>query len=291
MPGALAPCAIRPTPWRSTPRAKPHRARKHAAVQLDLCGIAKGYAVDRMVAVLQQHSVRHALVALDGELRAVGNQASGVPWSVALESPEAGRRAVHGVIDLQDLAVATSGDYRRYLEVGDARLAHTMDGRRAAPVNNAVASVTVLAHTCMQADAWASVVSTAPPRRAGGDGAGTVRRIYRAVSCCVNGSSTSRSSAIHLVRSRLCIQSLLTGFTCKGHHHETDHICCRNRRTDRDHGMQVVANNAAPDAPGYGWRYFSDPVARRAVVISPQGDYYYSRGKGLHWIAAEQSAS
>ncbi len=58
-----------------------------------------------------------------------------------------------------------------------------------------------------------------------------------------------------------------------------------------DHGMQVVANSAAPEAPGYGWRYFSNPAARRAVVISPQGDYYYSRGKGLHWIAAEQSGS
>ena len=58
-----------------------------------------------------------------------------------------------------------------------------------------------------------------------------------------------------------------------------------------DHGMQVVANNAAPNTPGYGWRYFSDPVTRRAVVISPQGDYYYSRGKGLQWIAAEQLES
>ena len=55
-----------------------------------------------------------------------------------------------------------------------------------------------------------------------------------------------------------------------------------------DKDMQVVANNAAPNTPGYGWRYFSDPIARRAVVISPQGDYYYSRGKGLQWIAAEQ---
>ena len=129
------------------------RARKRAPLQLDLCGIAKGYAVDRMAAVLQQHGVRHALAALDGELRAVGHQASGAPWAVALESPEAGRRAVRGVIELQDLAVATSGDYRHYMEVGDARLAHTMDARRAAPVNNAVASVTVLAHTCMEADA------------------------------------------------------------------------------------------------------------------------------------------
>ena len=139
------------------------RARKRAPVQLDLCGIAKGYAVDRMAAVLQQHGVPHALLALDGELRGVGSQANGVPWAVALESPEAGRRAAHGVIELQDLAVATSGDYRRYLEVGDARLAHNMDARRAAPVNNAVASVTVLARSCMHADAWATALLVAGP--------------------------------------------------------------------------------------------------------------------------------
>lgn len=139
------------------------RARKRATLQLDLCGIAKGYAVDRMAHVLQRHGVRHALAALDGELRAVGAQASGVPWAVALERPEPGRRAVHGVIELEDLAVATSGDYRRYLDVGDARLAHTMDARRCAPVNNAVASVTVLARTCMHADAWATALLVAGP--------------------------------------------------------------------------------------------------------------------------------
>lgn len=149
------------------------RARKRAPLQLDLCGIAKGYAVDRMAAVLQLHGVRHALAALDGELRAVGSQASGAPWAVALESPEVGRRAVRGVIELEDMAVATSGDYRHYLEVGDARLAHTMDARRAAPVNNAVASVTVLAPTCMQADAWATALVVAGP----GEGLGLAQRM------------------------------------------------------------------------------------------------------------------
>ena len=139
------------------------RARKRLPLQLDLCGIAKGYAVDRMANVLQLHGARHALAALDGELRAVGSQASGSPWAVALERPEAGRRGVHGVIELEDLAVATSGDYRRYLEVGDARLAHTMDARRCAPVNNAVASVTVLARTCMHADAWATALLVTGP--------------------------------------------------------------------------------------------------------------------------------
>lgn len=142
------------------------RARKQAPLQLDLCGIAKGYAVDRMADVLQRHGVRHALVALDGELRAVGSQAGGQPWAVAVESPDPGRRVVHGVIELQDLAVATSGDYRRYLKVGSARLSHTMDARRAAPVRNEVASVTVLARECMHADAWATALLVTGP----GDG-------------------------------------------------------------------------------------------------------------------------
>jgi thiamine biosynthesis lipoprotein len=139
------------------------RARKLAPVQLDLCGIAKGYGVDRMAAVLQRHGVTHALAALDGELRAVGCQASGTPWAVALEQPDTARRAVHGVIELENLAVATSGDYRHCFQVGNERLAHTMDARRCAPVSNAVASVTVLARTCMQADAWATALLVSGP--------------------------------------------------------------------------------------------------------------------------------
>lgn len=55
-----------------------------------------------------------------------------------------------------------------------------------------------------------------------------------------------------------------------------------------DRHMQTVANEADANAPAYGWRYFTDPATPRAVVISPQGDYYYSRGKGLEWVAAEQ---
>ncbi|WBY02349.1 FAD:protein FMN transferase [Ramlibacter tataouinensis] len=148
------------------------RARKRAPVQLDLCGIAKGYAVDRMVDVLRRHGVAHALAALDGELRALGSQADGRPWPVALESPQAGRRAVHGVIEMEDLAVATSGDYRRFVQVGQARVAHTMDGRQAAPVHNGVASVTVLAATCMDADAWATALLVAGP----GEGLALARR-------------------------------------------------------------------------------------------------------------------
>ena len=137
------------------------RLRKHAPLHIDLCGIAKGYAVDRMVEVLQRHRVRHALVALDGELRALGHQADGKPWALALESPDTSQRAAHGVLELQDLAVATSGDYRHFVQVGNERLAHTMDPRRAAPVRNGLASVTVLARECVRADAWATALLVA----------------------------------------------------------------------------------------------------------------------------------
>ena len=76
------------------------------------------------------------------------------------------------------------------------------------------------------------------------------------------------------------------------HDHERDrqHTTDARSANGYDHGMQVVAHDAAPATPGHGWRYFADPAARRAVVISPQGDYYFSnRGKGLRWIAAEQT--
>lgn len=56
-----------------------------------------------------------------------------------------------------------------------------------------------------------------------------------------------------------------------------------------DHGMQAVPHNAGPGERGHGWQYFSDPTAHRAVVINPQGDYYFSRGKGLRWVAAAQT--
>jgi len=74
------------------------------------------------------------------------------------------------------------------------------------------------------------------------------------------------------------------------HHRKHDRqLATDMRTTDGDgQGMQAVVHSAPSDAPGYGWRYFTDPAASRALAISPQGDYYYSSGTGLRWIAAAQ---
>lgn len=131
---------------------------KQGPITLDLNGIAKGYGVDRLAQTLRAHGVTQALVGIDGEMQALGVRPDLSPWSVAIEAPEAGRRAPCSVIALQDAAVATSGDYRHWVNVGGQRLSHTMDPAKGAPVLAAPASVTVVASSCAQADAWATAL-------------------------------------------------------------------------------------------------------------------------------------
>lgn len=134
------------------------RVRKHAPLTLDLSGIAKGFGVDRLAEVARDFGITDALVAIDGELRALGLQPEGKAWTVAIERPDTVARAPHAIIELQDAAVATSGDYRRWVDVGHRRLSHTMDPVRGAPLEASPASVTVVAATCMAADAWATAL-------------------------------------------------------------------------------------------------------------------------------------
>ena len=132
------------------------QARKLSPLALDLSGIAKGYAVDRMMTVLRSFGITDALVGLDGEMRACGMRPDGRAWTIAVERPDYEARVPLSIIELTDSAVATSGDYRHWVETGGKRLSHTMDPTRGGPLMDAAASVTVLAKTCMEADAWAS---------------------------------------------------------------------------------------------------------------------------------------
>lgn len=134
------------------------RARKHAQMRLDLSGIAKGFGVDEMMRVMQGLGIDRALVSLDGELKARGAKPDGTPWAVAVEKPDYHMRSPMGVVTLQDAAIATSGDYRHWVEVGQARLSHTMDRLRGGPSNNSIASVSVIAQDCIDADAWATAL-------------------------------------------------------------------------------------------------------------------------------------
>ncbi|MFW2543952.1 FAD:protein FMN transferase [Primorskyibacter sp. 2E107] len=134
------------------------RVRKSAPITLDLNGIAKGYGVDRLAETLQTFGIADGLVGIDGEMRAFGLRPDGDAWTIAVEAPDPDRRTPQAILALENAAVATSGDYRHWVEVQGRRLAHTMDPRRGAPLIAAPASVTVVARTCAQADAWASAL-------------------------------------------------------------------------------------------------------------------------------------
>lgn len=134
------------------------RIRKLAPLRLDLNGIAKGYGVDRLAEVLTRFGIPAGLVGIDGEMRAMGTRPDGEPWAIAVEAPDPERRAAQSVLALEDAAVATSGDYRHWVEVGGGRLSHTMDPRRGAPLASSPASVTVVAQSCAEADGWATAL-------------------------------------------------------------------------------------------------------------------------------------
>ncbi|WP_296225801.1 FAD:protein FMN transferase [Ralstonia sp. UBA689] len=134
------------------------RARKRASVALDLCGIAKGFGVDELGRVMNRHGIQSWLVGIDGEMRARGTKPSGAFWAIAIERPQYERREPLCVIEITDIAIATSGDYRHWCEYDGQRVSHTMDPRTGAPLSNGVASVTVLASNCMDADAYATAL-------------------------------------------------------------------------------------------------------------------------------------
>jgi thiamine biosynthesis lipoprotein len=140
-------------------RAVPSALRKAVpGLEVDLSSIAKGWAVDRIGMLLEAEGLGDYLVEIGGDLRARGSKAPGRPWRVAIERPDDERRTVHRVLELRDAALATSGDYRNFFEDGGRRFNHTIDPRSGQAVQHRLASVSVVAADCTDADAWATAL-------------------------------------------------------------------------------------------------------------------------------------
>lgn len=134
------------------------RALKSAPLSLDLSGIAKGYGVDRLAETLRAYGIARALCSIDGEVRALGPRREGTAWSVGIDAPDGPRRGSHSIIMLEETALATSGDYRHFVEIRGKRMSHTINPATRAPLLDAPASVTVMAQSCMHADAMATAL-------------------------------------------------------------------------------------------------------------------------------------
>ncbi len=147
-------------------RSPPALRKDHPGLRVDLSAIAKGYAVDQLAEQLDSRGVSDYMVEVGGEVRAKGNHPRGSPWRIGIERPVTRERSIQRVLEVRDRALATSGDYRNYIEVDGVRYSHTIDPRTGRPVMHTLASATVLAESCMRADALATGLMALGPEAA-----------------------------------------------------------------------------------------------------------------------------
>lgn len=147
--------------WEKVRLNRDHTVSKaHPAIRFDFNAVAKGYTVDRIGAFLDSRGIDHYLVELGGEILAKGgNPISGKPWTVGIDDPQAEEgRELKKIILLEDWAMATSGNYRKFRldpQTGE-KYVHTIDPKTGYTKNSKVLAVSVLAKTCALADAYAT---------------------------------------------------------------------------------------------------------------------------------------
>lgn len=125
--------------------------------KLDLGAVAKGYAADRAKEILNDEGVDSALLNLGGTVLAYGKKPNGENWKVGVTDPE-NTDEYMGVIECADKIVATSGNYERYFEQGGKRYCHIIDPKTGYPVDNGIASVTVISNDGTKNDALSTAL-------------------------------------------------------------------------------------------------------------------------------------
>jgi thiamine biosynthesis lipoprotein len=148
-------------------RMDPPALRKEdPRLSIDLSGIAKGYAVDRLSAQLERDGFPSHMVEIGGEVRTRGAKLDGQAWKIGLERPDVDRRTVQFVMKVTDCCLASSGDYRNFFEWEGKFYSHEIDPRIGWPVQNGAASVSVVASSVMLADALATALMVLSPEEA-----------------------------------------------------------------------------------------------------------------------------
>ncbi|MFT6345323.1 MAG: thiamine biosynthesis lipoprotein [Paraglaciecola sp.] len=143
--------------WRAI-KLKDGQVKKSQNVSVDLSAIAKGYAVDQVALSLKYLKVDNFLIEVGGEISVFGLNSRNEPWVLGIEQPNIFGREAYTTISLDNNSLATSGDYRNYFEKDGKRYSHTIDPTTGYPVSHRLASVSVIAGSCMESDALATAL-------------------------------------------------------------------------------------------------------------------------------------
>ncbi len=142
--------------------------KKRDNISLDLASIAKGFGVDQVARLLETLGFSDYLVEIGGEVFAAGHRPNGKPWRVGINrpQPEAKADAVYKIIEIENKAMATSGDYRNFQIIEGHAYSHIIDPRTGYPVQNGVVSTSVIADNCTLADGLATALMVMGPDKA-----------------------------------------------------------------------------------------------------------------------------
>ncbi len=140
-----------------------------AGLQLDLGAITKGFGVDAMAGILLANNVSNFYAAISGEVYVHGYGPSGGPWRIGIDVPEFDAlpgEAISMVVPLSNLAISTSGNYRKYFRDHTNKVyAHILNPRTGRPLTHSLASVSIVATNCALADALATATYALGPER------------------------------------------------------------------------------------------------------------------------------
>ena len=140
--------------------------KKEPDLEIDLSAIAKGYGVDQLARQLKKKGLNHFMIDIGGEIHTQGHNLSKKPWRIGIDRPDAVRGQLAEQVQLSNMSIATSGDYRNYYERDGKRISHTIDARTGQPITHNLASISVIHNSTMMADGWATALNVLGPKQA-----------------------------------------------------------------------------------------------------------------------------
>lgn len=134
--------------------------KEDSATMLDASAIAKGFSSDVVARLMEKHGIENYMIEIGGECTLKGVNPKGKKWGIGITKPVDDSTQMSNeletIIHLTDCGVATSGNYRQFYHKNGKKYSHTIDPHTGHPVNHNLLSSTIVAPTCMEADAYAT---------------------------------------------------------------------------------------------------------------------------------------
>lgn len=131
---------------------------KREGMEIDLGGIAKGYAADEVKRIFEENGVKSAIIDLGGNIYALGDKGRGVPWKIGIQDPFALINNHMGILEVAHKSIVTSGDYERYFMYQGERYHHILDAKTGYPSRSDISGISIISDQSIDGDALSTAL-------------------------------------------------------------------------------------------------------------------------------------